>query len=122
MNERPLRYAKRYRIRRQRDFDRVRRRNVYAADQNLVVTACENTLPYPRLGVVVSRQVGNAVVRNRWKRLIREAFRLQKDRLPTGVDLVVRPRRGAKPDFQNICASLVQLAQRTRRQLRRRRP
>jgi len=46
-----------------------------------------------RLGVVVSRRVGNAAVRNRTKRLIREAFRATRDLWPPDVDLVVVARR-----------------------------
>ena len=42
-----------------------------------------------RLGLAVSRKVGNAVVRNSWKRAIREAFRLNRHRLPTPHDVVV---------------------------------
>jgi ribonuclease P protein component len=46
-----------------------------------------------RLGVVVSRRVGNAVVRNRTKRLIREAFRATRDLWPPDIDVVVVARR-----------------------------
>ena len=47
----------------------------------------------PRLGIVASRKVGNAVHRNRAKRLVREAFRATRQQLDTGVDLVVIVRR-----------------------------
>ena len=105
------------RMRQQREFDRVYRGNVYAADQVLVVQGAENGLPVVRLGLAVSRRVGSAVVRNYWKRLIREAFRTRRDQLPAGVDLVVRPRRGAVPDFHTIGRSLPQLARRVARRL-----
>jgi ribonuclease P protein component len=52
------------------------------------------------------------VVRNRWKRAIREAFRLTREGLPKGVDLVVIPRRGAEPDLRHLRKSLPKLAQR----------
>lgn len=49
----------------------------------------------PRIGLVVGRKVGNAVRRNRIKRLCRECFRLWPDMLPPGVDLVVIARAHA---------------------------
>lgn len=98
------------RIRRQAEFSRVYRDGVSAADSVLVVIACRNSLEYSRLGVVVSRRVGNAVVRNRWKRRMREVFRRHRDRIPTGWDLVVRPRRGAVLSTIAIQGSLPSLA------------
>jgi ribonuclease P protein component len=120
-NKRRLRcgFPRTRRVRRQGDFDRVYQRNVYAADSILVVQGCDNQLNISRLGLSVSRRVGNAVLRNRWKRLIREAYRLQLAEIPPGVDLVVRPRRGAEPSLVAIRASLRRLASRVERQLRR---
>lgn len=107
-----------YRLRRQADFDRAYRRRQSASDGVLLVFGCENDLPHPRLGLSVSRKVGGAVVRNRWKRLLREAFRLCRAELPAGVDLVVIPR-AAEPELQALCASLVHNARRVEKKLRR---
>jgi ribonuclease P protein component len=105
------RFPARFRLRRGADFARVYERHRSASDDVLLVYACENTLGYPRLGVSVSRKVGGAVERNRWKRLIREAFRLSRNELPAGVDLVVIPR-ATDAELRAIRASLVRLAAR----------
>ena len=92
------------------------------ADPLLIVYVGPNQLPYARLGLSVSRKLGSAVVRNRWKRLLRDAFRRHRHQLPTGLDLVVLPRKGTEPDYQMVVASLRELAQRGARRLRRSRP
>ena len=94
------------------EFDRVYQARIYAADDVLVVNGAASGLTQARLGLSVSKKVGNAVVRNRWKRLIREAFRLAQEQLPPGIDLVVRPQKGAAPDLAAISRSLPALAAR----------
>lgn len=105
------------------DFSRIIRRGAVAADDTLVVNAlrteasrCGDASPSVatagRLGVTIPTKTGNAVMRNRWKRLIREAYRLQQHELPAGFDFIVRPRRGAVADFSRVHQSLGRLARR----------
>ena len=75
-------------------FARVFGGRCSAGDRHLVIFAMPNGLSYCRLGLTVGRKCGNAVVRNRIKRLLREAFRLESDSLPIGYDLVCLPRPG----------------------------
>jgi ribonuclease P protein component len=111
------RFPKSARVRRQSEFDRVYDGNFFAADDVLVVKATRNGLDVTRLGLSVSRKIGNAVVRNRWKRRIREAFRKQRPDLPTGLDLVVRPKKGAACHYAAIYRSIPRLAVRLDKKL-----
>lgn len=114
----PFGFPKSRRLRKSVEFERVYHGNVYAADDTLVMQGIPAGTDPIRIGISVSKKVGNAVVRNRWKRLIREAFRLLQSKLPIGLDVVVRPRKGAKPSFQEISKSILGLAQRIQRKLK----
>ena len=91
-------------------FARVFQDNVRAAAGPLVALAVPNGLPHWRLGLSVSRQVGNAVQRNAIKRRLREAFRLAGRELPGGYDLVivVRPHHAlATAEYRKLLPGLL---------------
>ena len=112
-------FPKQLRLRKQSEFEAVFREEAFAADRVLVIHARHNGLPFSRLGLSISRRVGNAVVRNRWKRTIREAFRKNRSKLPAGLDLVVRPRKGATCDYADVVQSLLGLTKRIAKKFQR---
>lgn len=71
--------------------------------------------PLPtRLGITVTRKIGNAVARNRIKRLVREVFRLHRARLPEGLDLVwVAKQQAAQASFADVLDDFEALARRS---------
>lgn len=108
------------RIRSPRDFTRAFASGSVAADGILVVIAIRSTADAaPRLGVTIPKKAGNAVMRNRWKRLIRESFRLSQDCLPRGVDFVIRPKKGASPNWPAIKKGLPKLTRKATTRLQR---
>ncbi len=110
-------FPKEVRLLKSADFQRVFRRRCSFADGLIVVYFDTSESERPRLGLVVSRKCGNAVLRNRWKRALREAFRQVQHELPRHLDLLVLPKRGAKPEVARLQASFRQLAKRASNKL-----
>ena len=83
-------------LKKNKDFQNVYRNGKSCANRNLVMYVMENGKSENRLGISVSKKVGNSVVRHRTTRLIRESYRLNQDNLKTGYDMVVIARQTAK--------------------------
>ena len=83
-------------LKRNSDFQRVYREGKSYANHYLVLYVLQNQTERNRLGISVSKKVGNSVVRHRMARLIRESYRLQEDMFNSGLDMVVIARVSAK--------------------------
>jgi len=91
-----------------------------SADGLMLVYILPNELAYSRVGLSVSKKYGGAVQRNRLRRLYREAFRLLKDQLPAGLDMVLIPRSPDEPTFDAVRKSLMKQVKQAARKLKKR--
>lgn len=87
-------FPKAYRLRKSSEFKSVFRSGRKIITDTLVFHILKTDSESARLGLAVSKKVGNAVKRNHVKRRIREAFRLKRTELPFCFDMVVYPRKG----------------------------
>ena len=101
---------KRYRLTSNKQFQRVRREGRSWAHPLLVLCALPNDLGHSRFGFSVSHWVGKAVVRNRAKRLMREATRLRQRDIEEGWDLVFIARNPIREaNFRQVDQAVQQL-------------
>ena len=92
-------------------FRRLYGKGKSAVSPSLVLYCRKNRLSYSRLGITVGVKVGKAVVRNRTRRRIREAYRIHEESFLPGYDLVVVARvRAAHAPYRELERSLLQLA------------
>ena len=97
-------------LKRNADFQNVYKNGKSYANRYLVMYVLENQTGRNRLGISVSKKVGNSIVRHRVTRLIRESYRLQEDMFNSGLDMVVIARKSAKDETcQDIGSALQHL-------------
>lgn len=103
-----------YTLKENYEFRRVYQRGASAVSGSMVVYCRKNKLNRGRLGITASTKIGGAVTRNRARRRLREVYRLNRDKLKTGWDiiLVARGRTASAPwkelndTFRRLCRKL----------------
>jgi ribonuclease P protein component len=99
--------TKKERVLKRADFIDIRLRGHRLRTENFTIITQPNGGDITRLGIAASKRVGNAVKRNRVKRLMREFFRLHKHLMPTGYDVVIIPLHEIEaPSFSKVCDEL----------------
>ena len=80
-------------LKKEADFRRIYQIHDSLVDRNLVIYKAPGS---GRVGIVCSKKIGNSVVRHRFARLVREAYRLHRDEIRKDQDIIVIAREGAK--------------------------
>ncbi len=106
---------KKYRLRRSTELERVRQEGDAWRHPFIVFLACSNERDVSRFGFVTSRRVGNAVQRNRIKRVMREVVRQHLDEIHSGWDciLIARPQI-SQGSFVEVETAVLQLLRRAK--------
>lgn len=103
-------FSKDYRITKQAEIDGVYKTGRRVSGKLLKVIVKVNNLPNSRLAISVPRKLCNSVKRNRWRRMIRESFRLNKTNFTNGIDILAIPL--VSPDtlkMQNVAEEFIKL-------------
>ncbi len=93
-------FTKAEHLTRKKEFERVFNEGTVFKNNEVVLYVVPNDFLYSRLGLVVSKKVGNSPRRNRAKRLLREAYRLNKHLLKAHVDIIAIPRHPFSSDLK----------------------
>ena len=97
-------------LKKNQDFQTVYRGGKSYANKYLVMYVMDSGWEDTRIGISASKKVGNSVVRHRFARLVRESFRLNKDILEDGKDIIVVARVAAKDkNFDKIESAFLHL-------------
>lgn len=97
-------------LKKNEDFKEIYRTGKSYANKYLIMYVKKNNNNNNRIGISVSKKVGNSVIRHRITRLVRESYRLSEDNFVNGLDIIVVARVGAKgKDYSEIQSALLHL-------------
>ena len=97
-------------LKKNQDFQKVYKHGTSKGNRYLVMYVLKNQYMKNRLGISVSKKVGNSVIRHHLTRLIRESYRLNKEMFNSGLDIVVIARESAKDrKYKEIESALLHL-------------
>lgn len=97
-------------IKKTKDFQKIYRKGKSYANSYIVMYV-DKTGEDNKVGISVSKKVGNSVVRHRITRLIRECFRLNKEKFIEGINIVIIARTGAKDiDYSKMESAILHVA------------
>jgi ribonuclease P protein component len=109
--ERSMRLRPQHRIRKAAEFQECRDKGRKVFSKNLICLFHTNAFSYPRVGLIVTRKTGSAIVRNRWKRIIRDFFRTNPSQFHNATDYVFVVKSSTKDQppesIRNELTSLV---------------
>ena len=98
-------------LKKNRDFQIVYKQGRSYANRFFIMYVLENDPAKNRLGISVSKKVGNSVVRHRIKRLVRESYRLHEDMFNSGLNIVVIARPAARDvTYEQVVSAILHLA------------
>ena len=102
-------------LKKNRDFQLVYKKGTSFANRYLVMYVMKNQLDRNRIGISVSKKVGNSVVRHHLTRLLRESYRLNEEKFRCGYDIVVVVRvNGKDQGFHSMESALLHLGKLTK--------
>ena len=97
-------------LKKNKDFQIVFKNGKSRANKYLIMYVLKNSLDRNRIGISVSKKVGNSIVRHRIKRLVKESYRLHENMFNSGLDIVVIARVGADAiGYREIESALLHL-------------
>ena len=97
-------------LKKNKDFQKIYKKGKSYANKYLVMYVLKNDLEKNRIGISVSKKVGNSVIRHHLTRLIRESYRLHEDVFDSGLDIVIIARNSAREiGFHEVESALLHL-------------